>query len=80
MNELEWAFENAEKKGYEVCTEYILALIPMVGFRLKNKHVYHWFRITESNWLVFDHAYSMNTGKSKRGVTARMHACNMFLP
>jgi hypothetical protein len=80
MTEFEWALENAEKNGFEACKDYTQQTIPMIGFRLKNKHVYHWFRITSEGWLMFDHSYSMNTGKSKRGVTARMHACNMFLP
>ena len=80
MSELEWAIQNAEKMGAVVCKEYIQQTIPMIGFKLKNKHVYHWFCITESGFLLFNHSYSMNTGKSKRGVTARMHACNMFLP
>ena len=80
MSELEWAIQNAEKMGAVLCKEYIQQTIPMIGFKLKNKHVYHWFCITESGFLLFNHSYSMNTGKSKRGVTARMHACNMFLP
>ena len=80
MSELEWAVKNAEKMGAVVCKDYTQQTIPMIGFRLKNKHVYHWFRITESGFLLFDHSYSMNTGKSKRGMGARMHAWNLFLP
>jgi hypothetical protein len=80
MSELEWAVQNAAKNGYEVCTDYMQDTMPMVGFRLPKKHVYHWFEITPSGFLLFHHSYSQNTGKSKRGMGARMHAWNLFLP
>lgn len=36
-----------------------------VGVKFKNKHVWHWF-LDCAGHLVFDHSYSMNTGRTKR--------------
>ena len=81
MTELEKALQNAAQNGYEVCTEYMQQAIPMIGFRLKNKHVYYWFRVTaDAHWLLFDHAYSQNTGKSKRDKLTWARAQYLFLP
>jgi len=80
MTEFQWALQNAEKNEFEVCKDYMGVLLPMIGFKLPKKHVWHWFRITESGFLLFDHSYSMVTGKSKRGMGARLHAWNLFLP
>jgi hypothetical protein len=79
MSEFEWAVENAQKTGASVCNDYLQASIPMVGFCLKNKWVFYWFKVVDG-WLLFDHAYSMNTGKSKRGLRTRMHASTLWLP
>jgi len=82
LNELEWALENAQKKGYKT---YFLPegtdidTAEQVGFKLPNKHVWHWFHIIgESKFLCFTQSYSQVTGKAKRGVTARWHANKLF--
>lgn len=80
MTELEWALNNASAKGFDICKDYMQQSIPMVGFRLPKKHVYHWFKIGSEGWLLFDHAYSMNTGKTTRGRVAWMRATSLFLP
>jgi len=44
--------------------------VPKIGFKIKNNHVYYWFSIggTEHRPIIyFDHSYSMNSGKTKRG-------------
>jgi hypothetical protein len=85
MITLENILTYAELKGFEsqrhlvesssYCTEEI------VGFQVKGQHVWHWFKqttfkATETRearvFLSFDHSYSMNTGKSKRGLMHRI--------
>ena len=43
----------------------------MVGLRKKN--VIYWFNCTE-DYIVMDHAYSQNTGRSKSGICYRLDA------
>lgn len=37
-----------------------------VGF-YSGKNVWHWFYICKDGTLIFDHSYSQNTGKTKKG-------------
>lgn len=43
----------------------------MIGIYVKN--VWHWFRSYDS-FLVFNHSYSQNTGKTKKGL---IHGLNV---
>jgi len=46
----------------------------MIGLST-NKHTYHWFRWTSimgKEFIDFDHTYSQNTGRSKRGLSHRI--------
>lgn len=40
----------------------------MFGFKLKGKHVFHWFTIINGKWF-YDHSYSMNTGRTTRRIS-----------
>ena len=48
-----------------------------IGFRYFNSTTGHWFRLAQDTILGFDHSYSMETGKQKRGTmheaTTRRH-------
>jgi hypothetical protein len=70
----------AEIKGYESQRHLVEAGTgfskELVGFKVTGQHVWHWFKqstyaATETReaavYLHFDHSYSMNTGRSKRG-------------
>jgi hypothetical protein len=39
-----------------------------IGIRFAHKNVWHWFEVTNDGFVDFDHSYSQNTGKTKRGV------------
>lgn len=64
---------NARAKGATVDT----TKPDFVGVRFPRQHVYHWFTAaiciaytdpTDDDTMFFDHSYSMNTGKAKRGL------------
>lgn len=38
-----------------------------IGFRLKNSHIFYWFKQYDENCdFYFDHSYNCNTGKIKK--------------
>ena len=52
-----------------------------VGVKFKNSFVWHWWffhQIDDEVIYLFNHSYSMNTGKSKKGVKHRMNVGRMF--
>lgn len=58
----------------------VLEINGLIGFK-PNRHVIHWFNgyFSETlQFIDFDHTYSMNTGKSKRGVTQRLAVKKML--
>lgn len=75
----------AELKGYE-SQRHLVEAIPgytkeLVGYQITGKHVWHWFTKTTfeatekheaSVHVRFDHSYSMNTGRTKRGLAHRL--------
>lgn len=57
--------EKATAKGYKVSSE----IEGYIGIMLrKNATQCHWFKIYSANEVIFNHTYSMNTGKSFKGV------------
>lgn len=53
-----------------------------IGFQLKNKHVWHWFKHLDGTDFYFHHSYSQNTGATKRGMKQRFrvyHSINRVL-
>lgn len=67
MEYIETIKEACQKAGVKVEThqkEYYT----LVGFQVK-QWIWHWFRVYDSyTYMLFDHTYSQNTGRSKRGV------------
>lgn len=75
----------AELKGYESQRHLVDASSfyteEIVGFKVTGQHVWHWFKQTtfvatqtrEARvFLSFDHSYSQNTGRTKRGLMHRL--------
>lgn len=47
----------------------------LIGIKLRSKHVWHWFtynQFTNSTFTSFDHSYSQNTGRTKKGLAHRI--------
>ena len=42
----------------------------------KNNNCYHWFEILNDDCLLFNHTYSMNTGKSIKGTLHGLRIIN----
>jgi len=38
----------------------------VVGFN-SGKHVWHWFTLLSDGTMIFNHSYSQNTGRTKKG-------------
>lgn len=81
MITLENILTYAEIKGFESQRHLVessaLRTEELVGFKVKGQHVWHWFKqVTYSAtetlqarvYFRFDHSYSMNTGRTKRGL------------
>lgn len=43
----------------------------------KNNNCYHWFQVI-GEYLLFNHTYSMNTGKSNKGTLHGLRILNSF--
>ena len=63
-NEIEKIREGAAKIGARVNEDYQ----GQIGIQYKGTHVWHWFKIYSEDFVAFDHSYSMNTGRSKKGI------------
>ncbi len=42
----------------------------------KNNNCYHWFQILNDDYLLFNHTYSMNTGKTNKGTLHGLRIIN----
>ena len=71
----EQLIQEATNKGAKIEFSKSYCDTEMIGIRFKNKSTYHWF----ISWndkpdarFYFYHSYSMNTGKTKRGMRHSM--------
>ena len=68
----EQLISNAAAKGAKVEFSTKRSLdVPLIGICFFGHYVYHWF-VQLGEDVYFDHSYSMNTGKTKKGLRHRM--------
>lgn len=64
---------NANSKNFRVEFSKDIYGNEIIGIN-KNNNCYHWFEVINEN-IYFNHTYSMNTGKIKKGI---MHGLNIL--
>lgn len=43
-----------------------------IGVCLKNTHRWYWFYSFDNDFMIFDHVYSMNTGKVRKSISNKL--------